>query len=274
MAIVAELIDAASMPAVPLADALTRLCGVIHMHGHEEADVAAIAGVGNVVVVTLARLLHHAVVERKEWGSVGVGRVMHAALHALTQLLAHMPPVARALDAGTIGDLIHILLSCLLHPRLTAAGGDEERVGRAGGGRGLEGSWVEPRADRSGQGSSRQMRGAVTLWGGGGEATRQMARSMNALLASVLKQAHPNRVLSVLIAYMYARAPPPDSNAAALLSRQKTKKQNKKARSIYVSPSCRLSLDMCVLILLYISLILISRHVCPHTAVYIPHPYL
>ena len=73
MAIVAELMEAASMEAVTLADALTRLCGVIHMHGHEEADVAAIAGVGNAVVGTLARLLHHAVVERREWGSVGVG---------------------------------------------------------------------------------------------------------------------------------------------------------------------------------------------------------
>jgi len=95
------------------------------------------------------------------------GRVVEASLHCLTELLAHVEPVARALTRGTIRLLLEELLGTLLHPRLAALK------------KGCEVEGLE-----------------VT---GGDEGGKQMVRSINVVLMHLLNHACPNRVLSVLI---------------------------------------------------------------------------
>ena len=126
------------------------------------------------VVGALARVMRHTVRERVEWQTPVVARLMQGTLHALTQLVAHMAPVAQALSCRSLKRLIFNLLSSLLHPRVASQG-----VGESG---------------EAAQGSAKA-----------DEAAKQMLASMNALLMHALKRAQANRVLSVLIRFLYQR---------------------------------------------------------------------
>ena len=130
------------------------------------------------VVEALARVLGHTVRDRDtlrdrdEWQTPVVSRLMQGALHALTQLVAHMPAVAQALSCRCLKCLIFNLLSSLLHPRVASQGA---------GGKG-DGCTAGSKAD---------------------ETRKLMQASINALLINVLKKAQANRVLSVLIRFLY-----------------------------------------------------------------------
>jgi hypothetical protein len=126
------------------------------------------------VVGALARVMGHTVRERVEWQTPVVVRLMQGTLHALTQLVAHMAPVAQALSCRCLKGLIFNLLSSLLHPRVASQG-----VGESG----------------------EALKGLVKA----DEAAKQMLASMNALLMHALKRAQANRVLSVLIRFLYER---------------------------------------------------------------------
>ena len=126
------------------------------------------------VVGALARVMGHTVRERVEWQTPVVARLMQGTLHALTQLVAHMAPVAQALSCRCLKRLIFNLLSSLLHPRVAS-----QSVGESG--EAVKGS---AKAD---------------------EAAKQMLACMNALLMHALKRAQANRVLSVLIRFLYER---------------------------------------------------------------------
>jgi hypothetical protein len=130
------------------------------------------------VVEALARVLGHTVRDRDsgrdrdEWQTPVVSRLMQGALHALTQLVAHMPAVAQALSSRCLKSLIFNLLSSLLHPRVASQGA---------GGKG-DGCTAGSKAD---------------------ETRKLMQVSINALLINVLKKAQANRVLSELIRFLY-----------------------------------------------------------------------
>jgi hypothetical protein len=133
------------------------------------------------VVEALAQVLGHTVRDRDtlrdrdEWQTPVVSRLMQGALHALTQLVAHMPAVAQALSCRCLKCLIFNLLSSLLHPRVASTSS------HGAGGKG-DGCTAGSKAD---------------------ETRKLMQASINALLINVLKKAQANRVLSVLIRFLY-----------------------------------------------------------------------
>ncbi len=118
------------------------------------------------MVAVLASSLGQAVASEAE-ATPAAARVTHASLHALSQLLAQAR-VARVLSSGTLGALLHHLLTCLLHPRF---------------------------ASGAGQASAADDEAA------------QVGRSMNKVLSSVIKKADPNRLFTVLILNLYQDAP-------------------------------------------------------------------
>jgi hypothetical protein len=231
--IVSELGDA-SAPREAVVDALTRLCGILHMHRHDTEYSKSMAACCNPLVAALAQLMGDAVACGAEWGSPVVTQTMHATLHALTQMLEHTSLVPRALDCDSIRLLLHHLICSLLHPRLAALHKDAAEVGTANG----SGSQVD-------------------------EAVKETVRSMNALLMHLLQQAQPNRILSVLIGFLYSDAQAGSAGALPADSAERGGENKKKQKLMDAVLKCLLDMTRrmrCYIDELDIDLLLLDIH--------------
>jgi hypothetical protein len=123
----------------------------------------------NPVVEALCRLLLLRVCGGGDWGTSTVCVMLQAALHALSQLLRNVAGVARCLSCETLRLLLECFLCCPLHPRLAPV---EEEGGE----------------------EVAQNCGSDEQW---------MAATLDGLLWHVLNKGLPNRVLAVLISFLY-----------------------------------------------------------------------